>query len=259
MPHSIALKAFSRRLAPLVGLVVLTVASPFAFASEGTEETVTRGELLARWNAAHGDAYPLDGVERFIELSPTTAGKKRPRIQCDDENLVLYPGTTVRYAGPLRVHPAFRDRLERFEALVTDVSKEVYGRAPRRIRHYGSYSCRTSRARSYRISEHALGNALDVVGFDFGPLTKKDGPFALPKGLKGPFEVRVARHWNAPSNGARGTAATETAALHAHFLHLLTRRIEERRDVFRILIGPGHGSHKDHFHFDMSPWNYVDL
>jgi hypothetical protein len=47
--------------------------------------------------------------------------------------------------------------------------------------------------------------------------------------------------------------------LHERFLHELTNRLEGRPDIFRILIGPGHGNHDDHFHFDASPWRYVDL
>jgi hypothetical protein len=102
------------------------------------------------------------------------------------------------------------------------------------------------------VSEHALGNAVDVLGFDFGPATKTEPlPEGLPKHLRGPFEVRVRKHWQATK--------TPTAELHAKFLTVLTERLAERRDIFRSMFGPGHPGHADHFHFDMAPWRWVDL
>lgn len=209
----------------------------------------TRGELFARYNAARGDPYPLDSLERFVE----TDGRRKPKFECDASGFVNYAGSGVRYAGAVRVHPAFRERLERLDAVVVEVATEVYGRAPRRLLHYGAYSCRSSRQRAYRMSEHALGNAFDLVGFDFAGVGKKvETPADLPRGLRGPFQVRVAKHWSA-------TATDPASQLHRRFLHALTDRLHRRGDVFRILIGPGHGNHDDHFHFDMSPWHYVDL
>jgi hypothetical protein len=100
------------------------------------------------------------------------------------------------------------------------------------------------------VSEHALGNALDLVGFDFGAASKSQPlPEALPRSLKLPFQVRVARHWH--GEGAIG-------AIHARFLALLTERLEQRDDIFRSMFGPGHGGHSDHLHLDAAPWRYVD-
>ena len=93
---------------------------------------------------------------------------------------------------------------------------------------------------------------VDVLGFDFGPATKTEPrPEGLSKHLRGPFEVRVRKHWQA--------SATPTAELHAKFLETLTERLAERRDIFRSMFGPGHPGHADHFHFDMAPWRWVDL
>jgi hypothetical protein len=156
----------------------------------------------------------------------------------------------LKYQGSVQVNPAFRERLARFEQVVLEVAKQVYGRAPRRVLHFGTYSCRSSRRRSSRVSEHALGNAIDVAGFDFGPATKREPLSAgLPRSLSGSFQVRVKRHWN-----DRHTAAS---AIHARFLYELSSRLSERDDVFRVMIGPSHPDHADHFHFDMSPWRYV--
>jgi len=131
------------------------------------------------------------------------------------------------------------------------VARETYGREPVRIRHYGAFSCRPTRNRSRLTSEHALGNALDLVGFDFGPATKaKPLPPGLPPALKSGFQVRVGKHW---------AATVRTARVHAHFLAALTERLRARGDIFRSMFGPGHGGHDDHLHLDVSPWRYVDL
>ena len=126
--------------------------------------------------------------------------------------------------------------------------------APRMILHYGAFSCRSTRQRKRRLSEHALGNALDLVGFDFGPATKTQPlPGGLPKQLRWSFQVRIARHWHATVAG--GSAS----ALLAHFLATLTDRLRQRNDIFRGMFGPGHGGHDDHLHLDAAPWRYVDL
>lgn len=210
---------------------------------------LTSAELWASWNALRGDGYELDGLDRFLEQ-----GQKK--VRCAPESLVTYRGAAIRYHVPVTINPAFQERLGRFEDVVAEVSREVYGRPPRRIQHYGAYSCRTSRNRSRRLSEHALGNALDVVGFDFGPATKAE-PLAaeLPRRLAQSFQVRVARHWS--PEGARERDAV--AGAHARFLQLLTERLIARRDIFRGFVGPSDPSHTDHFHFDVAPWRYVRL
>jgi hypothetical protein len=215
----------------------------------GTEETPrlypSHFTLWAEWNALNGDAYELDAIPRRLENSKT-------RVECAKDGLVVYRGTVVRYAGSVVVSKVFQERLERFEAVLAETALETYGRAPRRVRHLGAYVCRRSRTRSHMVSEHALGNAIDVLGFDFGPASKTEPlPTGIPKQLRGPFEVRIARHWDRTS--------TPVAETHARFLRLLTERLSERHDIFRSMFGPGHRGHADHFHFDVSPWRYVDL
>jgi hypothetical protein len=206
-------------------------------------DPLSRAALWARWNALRGDAYELDVVERRLG--------EGERATCDPKSMVSYRGSRLRYAGALTVSEPFKARLERFENVVAEVALEVYGREPSRIRHYGAYSCRSTRNREWIVSEHALGNALDVVGFDFGPAAKKHPLLeGLPTTLKHPFQVRVGRHW----------AKTEgTPAIHARFLKLLTDRLRERDDIFRCMFGPGHGGHDDHLHLDVAPYRYVDL
>lgn len=219
-----------------VGATAATSAAPLP--------TLSRAALLAHWNALRGDPYPLDAVERFVD-DPEEA------LSCAPEAMVDYPGTHLRFRGAVKIDPAFQERLERFERLAVETAKEVYGREPRRIQHFGAFSCRKSRTRSHRLSEHALGNAVDVSGFQFGPAARDEAlPEGVPKHLKGAFQVKVLQHW-----GAEKPAA---ATVHARFLRLLTERLSED-DTFRVMIGPARPDHRDHLHFDMSPWRYVYL
>lgn len=216
---------------------------PGAVEPEDESEEPSQAELWSRWNREHGDAYELDGIERWL--------KRRERPSCNQTAMVSYAGTTIRYAGPVLVNEAFKERLVRFEEVAAQVSREVYGREPRRMKHYGAYNCRVVRTIHRLLSEHALGNALDVVGFDFGPPTKSTPPPAgAPSAVKFAFEVRVRRHFGVTSG---------PGAIHGHFLALLTDRLQARPDIFRSMFGPGHVGHEDHLHFDVSPWRYVDL
>jgi hypothetical protein len=203
---------------------------------------LSRWQLWAAWNALKGDAYDLDGVNRFLDDGE--------QLACEPKSLVRYGGTRLKYQSAVQVNPAFRERLARFEDVVLEVAKDVYGRSPRRVLHFGTYACRSSRNRTYRVSEHALGNAIDVAGFDFGPASKRE-PLApgLPRSLASAFQVRIAKHWS--------DQRTAAAATHARFLYELSTRLSEREDVFRVMIGPSRPDHADHFHFDMSPWRYV--
>jgi hypothetical protein len=189
------------------------------------------------------DDYPLDGTSRTVPA----AG----RVPCPTVDLVTYPGKVVRYHAPVRVHAAFVERLGRFEEIVRDVAVEVYGRAPRRIHHLGSFSCRRINGYPTLVSEHGLGNAIDVDAFEFDALPKSERKTSsLPAGLRNAFRVSLLAHW-------RGTGPVN--GMHQRFLHTVAQRLIARRDVFRVLLGPSYPGHLDHFHFDVAPYRLVDV
>jgi len=177
-------------------------------------------------------AYPLDDISRVRSLTSVT---------CPKVPLVRYLGTHIRYHRALTVHPAFKKKLARFENAVKDAAIQTYGRAPRRIRHMGSYNCRSIRGWSMMLSEHSLGNALDVSGFDFGRGKIRRG---LPRRLRQGFRVDVRRHYRA--NKSRN-------AIHGQFLRRLFARISRDDSLFRTALGPGTPRHNDHFHLDFGP------
>ena len=137
--------------------------------------------------------YPLDVVPRSAPAGD---------LACPHVELVAYTGDVLRYKPIVWVYTGFRPRLAAFEAVVRDVAVEVYGRAPERIVSLGAYGCRRMRDHAGWLSEHALGNAIDVEGFDFGHLPRST---TLPPGLDAAFaqgfEVRVLRPGNDAGQG----------------------------------------------------------
>jgi hypothetical protein len=194
-------------------------------------------DRMWRWLSTPRDPYPLDEIPRHID----TEGA----LDCPDVELVRVRGDVVRYDRSVRVATSFAPKLRAFEEAVRDVATRVYGRAPRRIHTLGTYSCRRVRGRPYRMSEHSLGNGIDVSGFSFAA-APREARAALPRNLRGAFTVTVERHW-APSR--------ERDAIHSQFLRELTRELAQR-DVFRAMIGPRHRFHRNHFHFDYGPFRY---
>lgn len=187
-------------------------------------------------------AYVLDGVPRLLRIGTTQS-------PCATTGLTPYFGRQIRFNGAAVVNPAFRDHLERFEEVVREVALGAYGRVPVRILHRGAFACRSRRGQPLWLSEHALGNALDVSGFDFGP---SDDSSSLTRGVtQAAFRVSVRRDWQ-----GKGDAL---GSRHSRFLRSLIARLVARSDVFRGIITPVDRLHGDHFHFDMGPRSYLKL
>jgi hypothetical protein len=185
-------------------------------------------------------SYPLDELSRTV--APTGA------IHCPTVPLATYRGTSVRYEKPVKVHPAFVAQLKLFEEVVGEVAREHFGRAPTSLSHAGTYSCRRIGGYPTLLSEHSFGNGIDVVGLSFPALRRRQvAPAGLPSALRRRFTVTLAQ-WQ------RDPATPE-----ARFLDALARRLVARRDVFRVLLGPGYPGHKGHFHFDVAPFRLVAI
>jgi len=217
----------SRVLVPLLGLALL------GLTFHGTAAADPKSK----------DTYPLDA---FARETPPDGPVICPGIKMED-----YRGDVIKYSSAARVFTGFRDRLKEFEKVARDVGVEVYGRPPIRVVHIGAYLCRRIAAYPELLSEHALGNAIDIAGFDFGPLPKGASlPEGLTKAFKNGFEVRVLSHWG---------KKTGHAAVHARYLKTLAERLIARKDIFRVLLGPGYPGHNNHFHFDIAPYRMVQI
>jgi len=232
----------------------------------GVEGAVARARALGRETSSRypEGAYPLDGVRRKVSGND----------DCPDVKLQKFSGETLRLSPAARITPSFREPLLELEQVVREVSLRVYSRVPSSILVAASYGCRTVNGGGRRLSEHALGNAIDIKGFRFAAEGEDSSPAkgkasstknasssknkgssaktksAATKGDSDSFDVLIAKHWK-----SRGDASQRRAS---RFLHELTEALLER-DVFRTLLGPAHRDHDDHFHFDMAPTHYVDL
>jgi hypothetical protein len=208
------------------------------------------GFLLAFLAVAHPEhvaaddigSYPLDGLPRVLPVGAP--------LPCD-QPLVSYRGERVRYRKGARVHEAFVARLRAFEEVLVHVAIKHYGRAPRMLTHMGTQSCRRMRLYPTWVSEHALGNGIDVASFDFAALPRAGtAPAGLPAALRRGFSVSVLDHWSSRSR---------LGAVHSAFLQDLAQALIDRQDIFRVLLGPAYPGHKNHFHFDCAPYRVVDI
>jgi hypothetical protein len=209
----------------------------------GSELTAAQDALEGALDTAEVGRYPLDSIPRVLERGQS--------LPCSAAKAVQYRGTRMLLSKAGWVHPAFVPKLEGLEQVVEATAREVYGRAPRRLVHLGTQACRRMRRYPNWVSEHALGNAIDLAGFDFGPAPAgRPLPEGAPAALRRGFSVRIDAHWNA----TRGAGA-----LHARFLRELAARLIERRDLFRCVLGPAFPGHHNHLHLDFAPYRVVDV
>ena len=197
---------------------------------------------LADFSQLTREPYALDSIDR------TPGDQNGPR--CHPESLVRYRGIWVELEPPSQVAPPFAPRLEQFEELLVQVGQRVYGRASNKILHVGTYVCREVPDRTARLSEHALGNAIDVTGFSFPALPVAAArTSSLPTRLKSAFTVTILRDYDSPQK------VTPVSELHQLFFAQLTQALSES-ELFRGVIGPTDPAHRSHFHLDMAPWPY---
>jgi hypothetical protein len=178
-------------------------------------------------DASMDDAYVSYALDDF---------PRRPELVaegCPEVPLVDHLGTPVPWEPPLRVHPSFVPAVSALEEAIAETAREVYGREVAHLFCASSYRCTTVRRRPERISEHALGNAIDLRGI------------ALTDGT----ETSVAEHWH---------AGTADDAIHARFWRTLVERVHAR-GIFRGILGPPAPDHTDHLHFDRGPSTFFDL
>ncbi|HKO49395.1 MAG TPA: extensin family protein [Polyangiaceae bacterium] len=206
---------------------------------------ITSSCSLAELNQLVREPYPLDTVDRS---PPANRGSR-----CHPESLIRYRGTWLKLEPASEVAPPFAARLERFEELLAQVGQQVYGRAPSKILHVGTYVCREVVDRTARLSEHALGNAIDVTGFYFPALPPASAKTSqLPPRLKAAFTLTVLRDYLPPQQ------ATPVSDRHQLFFTRLSQSLSGG-DLFRGVIGPPDPAHRTHFHLDMAPWPYRRL
>ena len=143
-----------------------------------------------------------------------------PDARCQVDTAVRVSRVAAALNRPAIMSCALASRLDDFEReVVQPLATAELGRRVVRINHLGSYSCRAIRSSS-RLSEHALGRAIDIAGF----------------GLSDGSTVSVERDWR-----ERGPKRL--------FLHRLARRA---CSYFSVVLTPdSNAEHYDHLHLDI--------
>jgi hypothetical protein len=177
----------------------------------------------------------VDGAQCREELKKTGAVFRalRDREKPDQNGcgiphgVILTKGPTgITYAGPLMIDCSLALALPAIEKVIQEEAVKHLGEPITRITTLGSYSCRSVRGWRERISQHALGNALDMAAFS----TKAGSKASVMRD----YEIGV----EAPST-PRG-----------RFLRAIYRRLWSEGGVTRVLGPEWDAAHRDHFHLD---------
>lgn len=218
--------------------LVCAVAAPGRALEESSEQAIEEPTPMR----PDFGTYPLDALSRLLP-----EGQRNPR--CPTEDMVTYRGSTIRFWLPAAMHRAFVPYVQRLEEIARDVAIKTYGRAPYRLSHMGAFVCRRIRRSSETMSEHALGNAIDLRGFDFLP-ARADQPLPVgtPPSLSRYFRTTVEEHWDAEEGAG---------AHHALFFSRLRERLEAEPELFGVMLGPSYPAHENHLHLDRAPIRFV--
>jgi len=107
--------------------------------------------------------------------------------------------------------------------VVQPAARRYFGRPVTRITHYGTYSCRNVSSGRGRLSQHALGRAIDIAAFE----------------VEGVGTISVLRDWR--DKGPKGA-----------FLRQVSK---DSCSVFSVVLSPNHDAqHQNHLHLDIGPY-----
>ena len=218
------------------GLVVLTCTAP-VYAAPPRYAPAAADAAVAQ----PLDTYALDGVSRTTCSNSWTRATSSRCSRTDLCSLIVVPLYETSSADGQANLPV--------AGMVRDVAIAVYGRAPIKLTHMGGYVCRRMKTYPELLSEHALGNAIDIGAFTFARATAAEKA-AAPAGLAKKFTLTVDKHWDA----TRGVGA-----VHAAFLRALADALIARADIFRVMLGPSYPGHGDHFHLDASNFRMIEF
>ena len=148
---------------------------------------------------------------------------------CSLVDAVRLQRRSIALDQPVQLGCAAATHLLRLEAEVLQPAAQRHFRQDVvRIRHFGGYACRARNGDARgRLSEHALGRAIDIAGFDLA-----DGT-----------QVTVSRHWDERS--PRGAFLRDVARGACSVFHLV---LTPRSDTL----------HRTHFHLDVGRWRRCD-
>ncbi|HXP03951.1 MAG TPA: extensin family protein [Stellaceae bacterium] len=197
-----------QRLAPAI--LLFPLAAMLAGCFGGPAPVVSNARQCLAALDAHAISY------RLVELSP-------PDGRCHIDTAVRVSRIDIALNQPAIMSCALATRIDDFErAVMQRIAVDDLGKYVSRIDHLGAYSCRSTSNHSGRLSEHALGLAIDISGFRL-----TDGTV-----------VSVEHDWWAPGPKR-------------DFLHHLAK---SACGYFSVVLTPSSDrDHFNHMHFDIGP------
>jgi hypothetical protein len=171
--------------------------------------------------SADGFAACRDGLAASGALFEVLA-PLRTREGCGFEEGVRLTASPSQLNQPATLACPAALALARFDLdVVQPAAQRHFGRGVTRIHHVGGYTCRAV-AGTRKWSQHAFGNAIDVIGFDLADGTR----------------ISVGRDWRA--RGPRSAFLQEVA--------------RNACRVFTVVLSPAYDrAHQDHLHLDIGP------
>jgi hypothetical protein len=148
---------------------------------------------------------------------------------CGIANAVRVEQSAIAWNHPAEMSCALATRLDSFEReIVQPAAQRHFGRPVVRIHHYGAYTCRNENGGHGRLSQHALGNAIDI------------GAFELADGTR----IAVETDWR--GRGPRRDFLREVAKGACRY--------------FSVVLTPASDAlHRNHFHLDVGPWRLCSV
>lgn len=158
-------------------------------------------------------------------------GRKR-KFSCGADQVVIYQGgpAKITYEPSPVVTCTMALALARFENILQEEAKRLYGKPVIRIRQLGTYSCREMANYPGWVSEHSYANAIDLEAF-----VLKDGT-----------EITILKNFEK-------VGADDEPKKKAGKLLLSTVRRTYDEGVFSSVLTPYFDAlHRNHFHLDLS-------
>jgi hypothetical protein len=205
----------NRRPAPIATILLLGLLAGCVSAPRPPAPSKTAAQCLSQLAA--------QGV-RFAPIAAPVAANG-----CGIDNGVRVEQSAVAWNRPAEMSCTLAARLDSFEReVVQQAAQRHFGRPVALIHHFGAYTCRGENGGNGRLSQHALGNAIDI------------GSFELADGTR----IAVETDWR--GRGPR-----------RDFLHDVAKRACA---YFNVVLTPASDAlHRNHFHFDVGPYRLCSV
>jgi hypothetical protein len=181
-------------------------------------------------NKVQSFSFPKNNEACLMELKKQDADFRLQANFKSENGCKVEHAVRLARVGKLKIDNAplltcsMATQLVKFEKeSIQPIAKRIFGSEAKRLKHIGSYNCRSMRQYRGVLSQHAFANALDVSGFVF-----RDGQ-----------SISVQRDWKVDGSKSQFLKDIASAAC----------------DTFRVSVSPdGDANHWNHLHWDTGPY-----